>query len=95
MLPKHIKWLDPFVSLKLLYQVSPFKCHLSLDSSAFTNHANLFQLADCLQWRIQNEIDHILAVSFIIMGLVAKHDILYLNSLLNFFISCFYFSFIL
>jgi hypothetical protein len=50
-------------------------------ASAFTDHSNLFQLVDFLQWRIQNEIDQILEVSYIVMVLLAKNEILWPKAL--------------
>lgn len=65
---KPTKWSD--------YQVSSINA-TSLSSMlwfALLTMLKLFQLVDCLQWRIDSEIDNILAVSFFfIRKLLGKH----------------------
>lgn len=73
MLPRLIKWLDPFIyrekcdfinySLGIKY---PLHSHLSLGLIPAVV-ALLFQLVDCLEWRVQNKIDDILSVSFLFL----------------------------
>lgn len=65
--------------------VANYKLHIVLKITFYlslynlSNSIHLFQLVDCLHWRIENEIDNILAVS----SLFSEHS--YICDLLFFF----------
>ena len=59
MFPKPTKWYDPVPLLELFCKTFSFflKKKMELINDVW------FQLLDCLNWRVENDIDNILAVS--------------------------------